>query len=105
MNRDDLTKALRKASAAARAAQGTDDGGSCNLDSPVLTIPRMRESTAQFISDDSGVRIEKMSGRSGQWWVRTPTAGQAGMRTRMVEAAAKSLKADGFDCYVWYHAD
>lgn len=88
---------LRAMEAAYNADPGEgNDGGSCNLDTPVLKLPRVPESVIEEAEKLSGIRFgHKMGG----WWkgfrfVFTPMLGQGNRRTAMSEAAYKSLKSE-----------
>lgn len=102
-----LIDALREAKLAADHAEGEnpDDGGSANFDTTILILPRVHESTMRSVSEASGVRVERKTGSSGQWWVWLNGGAQGALRTRRVEAAAEALRLQGFDAHVWYALD
>ena len=103
-----LVKALKEADKAALELSGTDDGGTCNMDSPLICLKGWKEVDVQLASEESGIRIgEKLTSSwfKGFRFVRTATSGQANCRTAMVEAAKKSLEAAGYDVTIWYHMD
>lgn len=102
-----LVEALKKANEAALTVSDTDDGGSCNFDSPVIRLPRWKDYEIKQAIELSGVDIsDQLSG----WWkgyrfVSTTMHGQAYRRTKMAEAAKKSLAADGYDVSMYYQMD
>lgn len=103
-----LAEALKKADQEAKKLSETPDDGSCNFDSPVIRLPRWKESEVKEASELSGVEIGDML--SSKWWrgcrfVSTAKYGQAGRRTVMSEAAYNSLKADGYDVSMYYQMD
>lgn len=106
---DDLVEALKRAQQAAIDAKGTDDSGSANLDSVAICLLRWRKVKIKKASELSGIKIDLVTMSSLMWrncrFVHFHTDGQASMNTRMVEAAAKSLKDDGYDARVRYKVD
>jgi hypothetical protein len=90
------TEAIEKA--------GTDDhividGGTCNLDSVIINLKGWQQKKVDQINAvwvNNPMVGDKLSGwHKGYRWVNFTTYGQAERRTRMVEAARKSLKASG----------
>jgi hypothetical protein len=102
-----LVNALKKSNEAALKLKDTEDGGSCNFDSPIIKLPRWKESEIKEASEESGVDIgDQLSGwHKGYRFVGTVKYGQANCRTRMAEAAKKSLEADGYDVSMYYQMD
>lgn len=102
---EELVAALRAANDAAKAARGTVDGGTCNMDTPVL-FTRRREAFVAKAAAEAGVIVRK-----GSWmgrvcyFVQVEYEGQGDMRTRMVEAATKALKAAGLAAQTYYQMD
>lgn len=104
-------EAIKKAQISANEAdKGSDlinDGGTCNFDSVMIDFKGIRETTIQKIAKMSGIQI---SGKYSGWWrgccyISFNLNGQAANRTRMAEAAYKSLKADGIPVRMYYQAD
>lgn len=93
--------------AAIEADPGPDaDGGSCNFDSPVLTLPGARAATVAKIAKEAGVELSETTWLGKRrWFVRTTTNGQANRRSRMAEAACRVLRNAGLDAMMFYHAD
>ena len=106
-----LVKAFKDAVAAALAADAgpglENDGGTCNYDTPVIILKGCRLGQVEAAAKQAGITTDKMSGRhcAGNYFVYVPLHGQAMRRTKMAEAATKSLKASGYEARTWYHAD
>ena len=102
-----LRDSLKRAQQAADAFLGTDDGGSCNFDSPTLHLPGARKATIEAIAESAGLRASKIGGGlwRGSYFVHINTSGQGMRRTRMAEAATASLKADGYAASTYYALD
>lgn len=102
---DRLTAALVSARRAAIQAERDDpnDGGSCNLDTCLVLLPRVRAKTIELASRMAGISVDRK--KTSEWWVWLGGGAQASLRTRRMEAGAEALKAAGFDAYVWYQAD
>lgn len=98
--------ALCAAKASAEAARPGDDGGSANMDSPFLHSQRGLTSDAvDSAARLAGVGVRRY--RSSMWngWFVSLTAGQGAMRTRMAEAAARTLNECGEEASVYYQVD
>lgn len=107
LDAEHLRASLVRAQAAANEHRAVDDAGSCNFDTAVLSFPRMRAATVEQAAEGSGVRLSKID---GAWWrgcyfVFINSSGQAYRRTKMAEAAAASLAADGYDTRMYYQLD
>ena len=103
-------EAIIKANKAAiEASKPEDDWGTCNLDSVVIDFTGWRSTAIEKLSEDTGVRISyKLS--SWMWkgccFISFPADGMANNRTRMVEAAYKSLKEFGIEeARMYYQMD
>ena len=104
-----LIAELKAAKAIAQAADG-NDGGTCNFDSPALSIPEgMKYEHVKACCVAAGVRCfdwkpfkdhEKMVVLSGCAGV-----GQANRRTKGAEAACKYLESKGWKCGMYYQMD
>lgn len=93
-----LADLFRKAEAAALAADPGDglqnDGGTCNFDTPVLRLPRVRAVVVEAAAAEAGVNVSRSSWLGGPaWFIGVTTKGQADRRTKMAEAAYRVLKA------------
>lgn len=102
-----LADALKRASNEAMKLAETEDGGTCNLDSPVIKLPHWKDEDIAKAAELAGVSIsDKLSGLwNGYRFVGTSTRGQAARRTAMAEAAKRSLQSDGYDVHMYYAMD
>lgn len=101
-----LTEDLRVALAAAGEAADCEDGGTCNLDSLVITLKGARVAKVQQAAQDAGAYYASKGYRwPGEYTIGIPTGGQANRRTRAVEAAKRSLQAAGWSAHVSYVID
>ena len=100
---------LKAAKEIAQAADG-NDGGTCNFDSPALSIPEgMKYEHVKACCVAAGVRCfdwkpfkdhEKMVVLSG-----CASIGQANRRTKGAETACKYLESKGWKCGMYYQMD
>jgi hypothetical protein len=102
-----LIETIKRANKAALLIDNEEDGGTCNFDTAIIKLDRWREEEIQQVSKETGIRIgERLSGwHKGFRFVFTEMYGQANRRTRMAEAAYKSLEKDGFEVSMYYQAD
>ena len=95
-----LIAALIRAADAARIAadaDGGEDGGTCNFDSPALELPRWREADIQYCARRAGTSAFSWRIFGKRLWVfGVPLGGQGNRRSRQAEAMVQSLTADGF---------
>jgi UV DNA damage repair endonuclease len=79
------------------AADAVDDAGSCNLDTLILNIPRLR---ADWF-ESYGIRVYRL----GSYIAVSTYFGMANKQQRGVEAMAKHLQSFGYPASVWYQMD
>ena len=79
-----------------------EDGGSCNFDTPMMKIKLSRKEREQM--KDFLTPVD-MRGYRDHYFVEIPLKGQANRRTVMAEAAARFLKAEGYEASVYYQLD
>lgn len=98
MDYEKLCESLKKAREVGIEAAKGDDGGSANLDSVFLRVPRCREEKVLEVIQKAGLFCLYKSK-----WMGTPgylidpiECGQGNSRYRAVQAMVKSLKEDGF---------
>ena len=102
-----LTESLIKASEAAKkAAESIDDGGTANLDSVFLMIPRAREDKVLEAISNAKLRC---FGRT-QWigsgfLIDPPVVGQGNKRAKAMVAMKDSLAGDGWSVLGFYKMD
>lgn len=99
---DKLERALMNADKAAMQFANSEDFGTCNFDTPVIRIKATEKQMASL--DYKVIKVDEKGWRDC-WFVFLPLMGQANRRTRMAEAAARSLIADGFEAGVYYQMD
>lgn len=94
-----VNEALRLGS---EAAAQSDDGGSANMDTIVLTgLKGVREKTL----NNAGIPCDKKSSENGAFWLHKSFGGQGNKRNAGVEAAKKYLQEHGVRCYIYYQMD
>ena len=101
-----LADAIREAALAA-IAKGKEyennDGGSCNLDTPMVLVPRGIKT--RNVVDTQGRQLLGCGYGGGYYSVRVPLWGQGYQRTAMAEAARDRLCELGYTSYVRYVMD
>ncbi len=106
---EQLVTAFRAAIIAAnRADLDKSDGGTCNFDNAFLNISTRYKNRVYGAAMKAGltVREARWGGRSGFFVdVRNCGNGQAANRTRVAEAIAKTLEANGIDAGMFYQMD
>jgi hypothetical protein len=101
-----LTQAFRLARKAAEEAQGTEDGGTANLDSAFLYARLgLTEATVQRAATAAGISVRRHNTRFWRGWFIEVARGQGAMRTRMARAAHEALQAAGQESSVYYQID
>jgi hypothetical protein len=102
-----LTKDLREANQVAmEVAEKSDDGGSANLDSVFLMIPRVREERVLGAIKTAGLYCRGKRKWIGQGYMITPTTGgQGNKRSLGVGAMYKHLKSAGWDVITYCQMD
>lgn len=84
------------------AAAKSDDGGSANMDTIVLTgLDGVRESALS----KAGIPCSKKSRSPGSFWLDVSFGGIGNKRNAGVEAAKAYLKERGVSCYIHYQLD
>lgn len=95
-----LKIAIDKAKDESMKFANSEDGGSCNFDTPVLSLKATKTQL-------QGLPLTKITYGlwKGDWFVDLPLYGMGNRRTRMAEAIAHSLRESGFDASVYYQLD
>ena len=105
----EFKEAIEVATGAALRFKDAEDGGTCNLDSPVIMLPDgIKARDTRDLKDAYGrPLIEKVGGGiwKGWYFVNVPLYGQANRRTKMAEAASKSLEESGIRSSMYYQMD
>lgn len=101
--RDDLLAAY----AETEYLEQTEDGGTCNYDSPTLQLPRWNADKIKQAAKEAGGSAWKWTwGSTVMGWVFSPrSSGQANRRSRRAEAISAALKRMGYDVGMYYQAD
>lgn len=112
---DDLTGRYAKLATDLKAAyeygkahMGTDDGGTCNFDSPTLYLPRWNKEKVKAAVKAAGLNSfewKPFKGHGSFLVVSVPCAGQGYTRTNAAEAMSKRLGELGYDAGMYYQAD
>ncbi len=103
-----LTVALVKAKEAGMLYTDIDDGGTCNLDSPKIYLPRWRHADVEAAFEAAGLRCfdYKLYGAKAYVICGGPLDhGQVNRRTKVAEVMRDSLKEDGYDVSMYYQMD
>lgn len=102
-----LTDALLKAKEAAKEFENTEDGGTCNFDSPAIDY------RAMHMNKSKTIEAIKAAGLHAFEWkfcgiklvVSDLGKGQGNRNTRMAEAAHRSLTESGIISEMYYQMD
>lgn len=104
-----LTNALEQAKKVAQQYADSEDGGTCNFDSPVIDYREMHMSRAKAEEAIHAAGLSsfvwKAFGGIMGLVVCGIGRGQGNRNTRMAEAAKDSLKADGITTRMYYQVD
>ena len=97
-----LRIALLIARHASEQKKDIDDGGTCNLDMPVLVLPDWKKEDIKKAFDFTGLTPD-ISGKN--IYICGAVNGCGFRRTAMAEAFRDSLKESGYQAYVYYKID
>ena len=97
-----LRVALLIAVSEAEKVKGTEDGGTCNMDTPTVYLPGWNESA---INEAFGLTGLVPSRHGNTVFILRACEGQGYRRTAMAEAFCNSLKASGYSASVDYRMD
>lgn len=103
-----LTLALERAKEDAQFYADSEDGGTCNFDSPTIDYRAMHMSKAKAIESikAAGLRCFDWNSYGGIRLVVCGIGhGQGNRNSRMAEAAERSLKASGIAAGMYYQMD
>lgn len=113
-----LVKALETAKEAAKVYENSEDGGTCNLDSPTLyykfTKADRLGKSAELTKKDIEEAVERVKMRAWKWDCYGSASfvingygasGQANRNSRMAEAFSKSLTESGYGSSLFCMAD
>lgn len=103
---DKLTKDLIKAREAAIEAAKGEDGGSANLDTMTIRLPRYREDKVIEAVEAAGLYTRGRTQWIGtRYFIGPPGCGQGNSRYRAVQAMKNVMEEEGWDVLVYYQAD
>ena len=101
-----LAEDLKEALAYGLEHAGTDDGGTCNFDSPTLYLPRWNRKKVEAAAKTAGVGCFMWSSFSKRCYVfSVPGVGQGYTRTNAAEAMKDFLKDRGYEAGMYYQMD
>jgi hypothetical protein len=105
MNYKKLQETLIKAKMAAIKAAKGDDGGTANLDTVTISLPRAREEKVIRAAADVGIHVSKSNWLGVRYFIYPPACGQGNARVRATEAMEKMLKEAGYDTLMYCRMD
>lgn len=99
---EDLVKAKE---AAIEAAKG-EDGGSANLDTLTIRLPRYKEDKVIEVVKAAGLYTRGRTQWIGsRFFIEPPGCGQGNSRYRAVQAMKNVMEEEGWDVLVYYQMD
>ena len=99
-----LRCALLIAVSEAEKVQDTEDNGTCNFDTPVLILDnKWKYNHVVTAFELTGLRPYKAG--KHEYHILGAVTGQGARRTAMAEAIRNSLRASGYNAYVYYQMD
>lgn len=101
---DALELAIMRAEQDAQKYADTEDGGTCNFDSPMVRIKATEKQLS--VMDWPVYKYGKRHADGTTWFVISMNLnGQGNRRTRMAQAAADSLRAQGYETSLYQSMD
>ncbi|SCG82682.1 hypothetical protein DW1_1109 [Proteiniborus sp. DW1] len=101
-----LTEDLIMAKQAAEEAAKGEDGGTANLDTMTIKLPRANENKVIEAVKKAGLYTRGKSEWIGpRFFISPPKCGQGNSRNRAVEAMAKVMREAGWGILVYYQMD
>lgn len=101
----ELSEALRRAKESANKYSDSKDDGTCNFDTPQIFLKDWSVEDVHQAFDSADLRCYVKQGKSLVVDIYGCTSGQGSRRTLMAEAVRDSLKADGYEAFVYYQMD
>lgn len=103
---DKLVKDLIEAREASIEAGKSEDGGTANLDSVFLRLPRKREEKVLEAIKKAGLYCRRKTQWVGTGYMISPVGcGQGNSRARAMQAMKKVLENKGYDVLGYYQMD
>lgn len=100
-----LTEDLIKAKLAGEEAAKGEDGGTANLDTMTLKLPRANEKKVIEAVKKAGLYTSGRSEWLGSRYFISGPGGQGNSRNRAVEAMSKVMRDAGWDVLIYYQMD
>lgn len=101
-----LTEDLIKARLAAEEAAKGEDGGTANLDTMTIKLPRARENKVIEAVKKAGLYTRGKTEWIGtRYFIPSPRCGQGNSRNRAVEAMKEVMREAGWDVLIYYQMD
>ena len=100
-----LTADLIKAKAAAEEAGKGEDGGTANLDTMTISLPRAREDKALASIKAAGLYAVKHNWIGVRYFIYPPKCGQGNSRVRATEAMRDVMRDAGWDVLMFCKMD
>lgn len=102
----ELAEALKAAAIAAQAASQGEDGGTCNLDSVILRVPKgTRFDTIKSAAVLAGINVSETTWFGRGFFLNFDVRGQGNARSRGAEAASHLLQERGYRTSMYYQMD
>jgi hypothetical protein len=100
-----LTANLIKAKEAAEEAAKGEDGGSANLDTMTIKLPRANEKKVIEAVQAAGLHASKINWIGLRYFIYPPACGQGNSRVRATEAMKKVMQEAGWDVLMYCKID
>jgi hypothetical protein len=100
-----LTEDLRKARIAAQEASKGEDGGTANLDTVTIELPRAREERVEQAAADAGLNVSKINWIGVRYFIYPPACGQGNARVRATRAMQKVFDDAGYKTLMYQQMD
>lgn len=100
-----LTEDLIKARIAGEEAAKGDDGGSANLDTMTIKLPRAREKKVIEAVGKAGLNCGKIEWLGVRYFIYPPSCGQGNSRYRAVKAMTQFMRQTGWDVLTYCQMD
>lgn len=101
-----LTDDLIKARIAAEEAAKGEDGGTANLDTMTIALPKAKENKVIEAVKKAGLYTSGKTNWIGpRYFISPPKCGQGNSRNRAVEAMTKVMREAGWDVLIYYQMD
>lgn len=100
----ELEHLIKRAEDESMAFKDVEDGGTCNIDTPIIKLPEgIKPRDLEQLSWHV-IRVGER-GFEGWYFLYTRILGQGDRRTAMAEAVAKYLNNNGVEASVYYQMD